>query len=185
MRLPFERTIKAYLKEMRLRRLLNEENWRFSNRRARLLINEYQEWRAFYLPISVKGLTVLDVGAGEGETAKLFLDHGASQVICIEPYEKAFRYLKENAIKNNIIPLFKKFELRDFTDNQFDFLKMDIEGYEEILLEAKVELECPAVIEVHGMQLWDRFSKAGWRIKYRDNFINYGYDCVCYAYWKC
>jgi hypothetical protein len=47
-----------------------------------MLINELDYWHSIYLP--VKG-TVLDIGAGNGETAFFYLNHGAEHVICIEP----------------------------------------------------------------------------------------------------
>jgi len=45
------------------------------------LEGELDMWHKHYLPI---GQTVLDVGAGCGETALFYLKHGAQRVICIE-----------------------------------------------------------------------------------------------------
>jgi len=148
-----------------------------------MILGEIQDWRQHYLPIKVEDLVILDVGAGEGETAKFFLDHGAAKVICIESCHEAFTHLKENAVANRLVPLNKFFEISDLSTQSFDFLKMDIEGYEESLLQT--ELSCPAVVEVHGLQLRDKFQKAGWRIKYPSVSEAKGYGCTCYAYWKC
>jgi hypothetical protein len=60
---------------------------------------------------------------------------------------------------------------------------MDIEGYEEALL--GVKLETPAAIEVHGLQLCDKFEAAGWRIKALNEECEKGYGCTKYAYWQC
>jgi hypothetical protein len=92
-------------------------------------------------------------------------------------------YLKRNAASHPIVPLNKFFEMSDLLTQSFDFLKMDIEGYEESLLQTN--LSCPAVVEVHGLQLKDKFQKTGWRIKYRNPRDAQGYSCLTYAYWKC
>jgi SAM-dependent methyltransferase len=142
-----------------------------------MYINEYDEWLTYYLPIPVKDLVVLDVGAGEGETARFYLEHGARKVICIEPDTPSFKLLEKNAAGKPIMCLNKKFELTDLKMD-FDFMKMDIEGYEETLLSAS--LKQPCVIEVHGLQLRDKFMKAGYNIR---NFPMYSeFGAVSYAY---
>ena len=75
----------------------------------------------FYLPIKPKG-TVLDVGAGCGETAKLYLNHGAGKVIAIEREDEAYKCLCEN-FKNDkrVIPI----------QAEINNIKIDIEGAEE------------------------------------------------------
>ncbi len=62
-------------------------------------------------------------------------------------------------------------------------MQMDIEGYEEALL--GVELSVPAVIEVHGLQLRDKFLKKGYRISYSNFDVERGFACCSYAFWKC
>lgn len=182
-RAPFMRTINEVRAERRFRASLEASNWHFSGFREKMIRQESLDWKRHYLPISVKNLVILDVGAGEGETAKFFLDNGARKVICIEPSKESFMYLKRNAASHPIVPLNKFFEMLDLLTQSFDFLKMDIEGYEESLLETK--LSCPAVVEVHGLQLKDKFQKAGWRIKYRSPQDVKGYNCLTYAYWNC
>ena len=183
LRYPLSRTINEWVTTRRWRASLEESGWHFSVFREGMILRETQDWSQHYLPISVQGKVILDVGAGEGETAKFFLDHGAAKVICIEPCPEAFLFLKENAVPNRLVPLNKFFEISDLSTQSIDFLKMDIEGYEESLLET--ELACPAVIEVHGLQLRDKFQKAGWRIEY-PNFVDAkGYSCNSFAYWKC
>lgn len=52
-----------------------------------MLRAELRAWHRSYLPpTSLVGKTVLDIGAGNGETAQFFLNHGAEHVISIEPY---------------------------------------------------------------------------------------------------
>ncbi|HMK94380.1 MAG TPA: hypothetical protein VK536_03165 [Candidatus Limnocylindrales bacterium] len=183
-RLPFSRTIDDWVASRKNRKALESSGWHFSAFREMLVLKESPDWQLFYLPICVKDLVILDVGAGEGETARFFLENGAKKVICIEPSHEAFKLLKENSVTHHqLVPINKFFELSDLSDYLFDFLKMDIEGYEEILLQTK--LSCPAVVEVHGLQLRDKFKKAGWRIKYRTLVASRGYSCVSYAYWNC
>ena len=148
-----------------------------------MIRSESFDWDKHYLPISVRNLVVLDVGAGEGETARFFLQKGAAKVICIEPSHDSFKYLKRNSVSHPIVPINKFFEMSDLLTQSFDFLKMDIEGYEESLLET--ELIKPAVVEVHGLQLRDKFQKVGWRIEYQRVEDIKGYSCTTYAYWKC
>jgi SAM-dependent methyltransferase len=182
-RYPFSRTINEWITTRKFRAAISASGWHFSKFREDMILREIKDWHQHYLPINVKDLVILDIGAGEGETAKFFLDYGAAEVICIEPCHEAFKHLKENSATNSLVPLNKFFEISDLSAQTFDFLKMDIEGYEESLLET--ELSSPAVIEVHGMQLRDKFQKAGWRIEYPSFQDAKGYSCTCYAYWKC
>ena len=146
MRFPLSRTVKNYL--MRLGYKSN--GWDFSSERRDMFLYEHDEWLKYYLPISMKGLTVLDVGAGEGETARFYLEHGAKKVLCVEPDKNCFMRLKENAVGRPLVCFNKRFSIDDL-NLLFDFMKMDIEGYEEALLD--VPIKKPCVIEVHGLQL--------------------------------
>ena len=86
-----------------------------------LLKNELDVWHKHYLPI-IQGATVLDVGAGCGETAKFFLMHGAGRVIAIENNQRAFTYLSENFRNDDrVIALL----------DDIGGIKIDIEGAEE------------------------------------------------------
>ena len=178
--IPFNKTIKEFIDNKRINKELRIQGWYFSHYRVEMILRETNDWAKHYLPMDLKGKTILDVGAGEGETARFFLQHGAAKVICIEPGKEAFSYLKLNASKNRLTALNKLFELTDLSIPH-DLLKMDIEGYEELLLDVK--LNTPAVLEVHGLQLRDKFRKAGWRID--NEATKKGYACTSYAYWMC
>lgn len=181
MRFPFSRTIKNSVATRNIEANLQASNWVFSKDRISLIIGEMQVWIQSYLALNLAGLTVLDVGAGEGETAKFFLDHGAAKVVCIEPCKKAYRYLARNSsVHPEVLAVNKRFSLSDLC-LPHDFLKCDIEGYEEELLDA--DLSVPAVVEVHGLQLRDKFKRTGWRICNNNNLNDYG--CTSYAYWMC
>src|SRR6266571_462931 len=80
---------------------------------------EPQMWHESYLP--VQG-TVVDMGAGCGETAFFYLHHGAEHVVCIEPSPAALACLRENFGNDprvTILPF------------KIGHLKVDIEGGEE------------------------------------------------------
>jgi SAM-dependent methyltransferase len=151
--------------------------WNFSSERRDMFLYEYEDWLKHYLPISMKGLTVLDVGAGEGETARFYLEHGAKKVLCIEPDKACFIRLRENALGRPLECFHKRFSVDDLY-LPFDFMKMDIEGYEETLLDVLVEKPC--VVEVHGLQLREKFGKAGYTIRNRDvdGYSSYAYKIV-------
>jgi predicted RNA methylase len=168
------------IKERKLNHQLQASGWTFSEEKKSLLLNETIEWVKYYLPLSVSGLTILDVGAGEGETAKFFLENGATNVICIEPHVESFKILKLNAINHNLLAVNKRFELSDLK-TPHDFVKVDIEGYEEVLLDER--LETPAIVEVHGLQLCDRFKAKGYRLRYPYREAGLSHGCVAYAYW--
>lgn len=85
----------------------------------RLLEAELESWHTSYLPVHG---TVLDVGAGCGETARFYLLHGAEQVIAIESYPPAFARLLANFRDDHrVLPLHA----------YVDKVKVDIEGAEE------------------------------------------------------
>ncbi len=182
-RIPFGRTIKSFLRirERKLDRELQYSRWIFSKEKRSLLLTETCQWFEYYLPLDITGLIILDVGAGEGETAKFFLDNGAAKVVCIEPHVGSFRILKLNAMNHDIMAVNKKFELSDLRIPH-DFMKVDIEGYEEVLLDEK--LGTPAVVEVHGLQLCDKFVAKGYRLRYPYREAGLTSGCVGFAYWK-
>lgn len=184
MKIPFSRTFKIFvetnLKKMKLNHDLEKNKFTFSVYRYGMVLNDWDEWTRFYLPINVKDKTVLDVGAGEGETAYFYLKNGAKKVICIEPDPTAFKRLAANADKHpEIIAINEPFNINMVPIFKPDLIKVDIEGYEEILLNHLIKT--PAVIEVHGLQLRDRFASQGWQIKYTDMESSLGYGCCCYA----
>ena len=82
---------------------------------------ELDIWHKNYLPIK-KNATVLDIGAGCGETAQFYLNHGAKRVIAVESDPKAFECLVHNFKDDSrVIPILA----------HIDNIKCDIEGSEE------------------------------------------------------
>lgn len=120
---------------------------------------EWPDWKQWYLPDSgLSGKTILDVGAGCGESAAFFFEHGAFRVIGIEPTAKGIQCLRDNATTNRwnleIIP--RGFRLSDLKMD-FDFLKVDIEGGEIELLTLDRLPSCS--IEVHSVELLQKFKE--------------------------
>ncbi len=113
----------------------------------------YLEWERHYLPpFSLSGKTVLDIGAGCGETALFYLTHGADEVICVETNLKSLSFLEENAKANKwnvrIIPGFFTLDMLNYP---VDFVKMDCEGCEEALL--NIDRLPPIALEVHSASI--------------------------------
>ena len=165
LKIPFSRTIKHVWDYKTQVRQFKKEKWFFSEIRTNLYIWERVAWEKFYAPINLTGKTVLDVGAGEGESAYFFLKHGAKRVVCVEPWDEAYANLELNAkFHKEIVPIFKAFSLDDLKIPDIDFAKIDIEGYEEILV-GQPKPSFAVVVELHGLQLRDRFREAGfWKI---------------------
>jgi len=83
------------------------------------LRNELGVWHEMYLP--VKG-TVVDVGAGCGESALFFLNHGAEKVVCVEGNPECLANLVKNFGGDPRVSI---------VNGWIGGLKVDIEGAEE------------------------------------------------------
>jgi len=114
-----------------------------------LLWREWRSWRNWYLPPwSLKGKTVLDVGAGCGETALFYYHNGAKKVIAIEPQPALVSLLRGNMSRNSWdMQIVEGPFQKSMLEWNFDFMKMDGEGCEALLLEASSLPPC--AIEVH------------------------------------
>lgn len=102
-----------------------------------VLLSEWGKWEKQYLPKDgVKGKTILDVGAGNGETAYFYFVHGAKKVISIEPDPYAFRILEINQKSHDWDWKLRQefFNLFHLLADDFDFMKMDGEGCEAKLI---------------------------------------------------
>ena len=147
---------------------LNPDDWllqhhgdilRLDETHAGYAFREWKMWKEFYLPpFGLEGMTILDVGAGCGETAHFFFEHGAARVVAIEPDRKALRFLRENSRRNKwhirIVP--RPFRIGDLQEKH-DFMKMDGEGCERLLLRLPRDaLLKPSVIEAHNVEVTAR-----------------------------
>ena len=94
---------------------------------------ELELWHRCYLPV---GNVVLDLGAGCGETAQFYLNHGAKRVVAIESNSDAYELLVKNFAHDDRVVCINA---------QIDSVKMDIEGAEKNM-----------VIETHFFPLLKR-----------------------------
>jgi len=122
-----------------------------SRDRAGMMLYEWGTWARYYAPrpFDFRGKTILDVGAGEGETVELYRQRGAARFICVEPDAIRAGKLRANSERNKWdAEIFEEPFSRKFLQMRFDFMKMDCEGCESLLIGTDVAF--PAVLETHG-----------------------------------
>ena len=131
-----------------------------SRDRAGMMLYEWRTWTRYYAPhgFDFAGKTVLDVGAGEGETVELYRLLGAKKFLCVEPDPQRAARLRENSARNGWdAEVFEEpFSLK-LLEREFDFMKMDCEGCESALLGTRVAFPC--VLETHGSSTTEAFLK--------------------------
>jgi SAM-dependent methyltransferase len=138
-----------------------EAKMRLTRYHTVVLINELEMIQDLYCPIDLSGKKVLDVECGCGETALVFWWAGATKITGIEIDKRAIELAKLNA-KNNGMPLEvieEPFKLEHLAIDH-DFLKIDIEGAEALLLNYNGILK-PCAIEGHfglGERIAERFN---------------------------
>ncbi|MDG6996328.1 MAG: methyltransferase domain-containing protein [Nitrososphaerota archaeon] len=125
---------------------------------ADIALDESFNFAKWYTPINLEGSIVLDVGAGNLETAVMFLQKGARKVIAIDSDPGACEISRKNVARLgiNVEVICSEFNL-DHLKIPHSFLKMDIEGGERELLKVE-QLPRPLVVEVHGKELIDQFG---------------------------
>lgn len=115
-------------------------------------------WRRYYLPpFPLEGKTVLDIGAGCGETIYFYLLNGAKKVIANEIDPESVAFIEKNALLNdwNVEIINGAFDIAMLSTYSHDFMKMDIEGGEKCLVHFNGDLK-PCVIEVHDDETKER-----------------------------
>jgi hypothetical protein len=163
------------------------DGWIFSIPYAESYLREYNNWIKYYIPPSgVKLKSVLDIGVGCGETAKLYFDCGARLVEGIEPSSSCQPYLKYNESHHNLHCYNRKFNPKTDVElmNTFDLVKMDIEGYEQELIPYLDKLDVDFILECHTVYLRDVFYDNG----FEDSDSTYenplGWDSRILHRWK-
>jgi hypothetical protein len=135
---------------------------RMSRDRAGMMLYEWKTWKRCYAPagFDFHGKTVLDVGAGEGETVELYRQLGATKFVCVEPDPQRAERLRENSAKNGWgAEVYEEPFALKFLEEGFDFMKMDCEGCERALIGTKVAFPC--VLETHDASTTQEFLKMG------------------------
>lgn len=148
-----------------------KDGFKMSFEFAELMAREYPEWK-YYLPkFDLRNKIVLDIGAGCGETARYYLLNNAKKVICIDNDETCIKYLNYNSIKFGIKVIGEPFRV-EHLEMEYDFCKMDIEGYEVLLIDAldKGILNFnnlkPMIIECHSQYCINKLLSHGFKLIY-------------------
>ena len=136
-----------------------------SRDRAGMMLYEWGTWLKCYAPagFDFRGKTVLDVGAGEGETVELYRQLGAARFLCVEMDHERAERLRANASRNGWdAQVFEEPFSPRLLQLQFDFMKMDCEGCETSLIGAEIGFPC--VLETHEPSTTEAFVKQGFAV---------------------
>ncbi len=128
----------------------------------RYLETELAQWHKWYLPSkSIVGKTVLDLGAGSGETAFFYLSHGAKHVIAVEPPGEALQMLRKNFGGDPRVTI---------VESSVDLIKSDIEGSEQ---DAVFEIHFPVEFrEISGQSDPTAPFASIWRIEMKRKMVD-------------
>ena len=134
-----------------------------------LLSAERHIWIHHYKPPK-QNATILDAGAGCGETAWFFFNEfKAKKVICVEPNKDRFNLLESNAKSNNWnVELINDIIRPEHIERKdIDFMKMDIEGAEKEFINFKLP---PSAIETHTKMITQAYvnNNQGFRISWQN-----------------
>ena len=145
---------------------LEIDGWSFSDVYGLLYLIERKAWSYYLPPDGLEGKTVIDVGGGCGETAKFFLEHGAEKVFVIESNPNCESYLKINSLNHPRLEYrICDFDFLKIYSMKFDYLKLDIEGYEMGILNwVSVLKDRDVVLESHCNYITDLFLERGFSL---------------------
>ena len=117
---------------------------------AIILFKEILAWERWYGEDRLMDKTVMDAGAGCGETLWWFARQGARNFIAIEPDPTCIPYLEENARLNGWqVTIINEILRPEHLKIPHDFVKIDVEGGEKVLLDGSVEKLGRCIIEMH------------------------------------
>jgi hypothetical protein len=151
----------------------NRDRWliRLSKYYWSVIAGEYYgTWPKYYLPPhskDVHNMTVLDLGAGWGETDAFYFDHGAKKIIAVEANKSFADRIRMNASLNDwpIEVIDRPFDISMLSRHEIDLCKFDIElGEKEFLKLDRIPFHL--VGEVHTSSMLGNMLK-----KFPDFFI--------------
>jgi tRNA G37 N-methylase Trm5 len=111
----------------------------------------------------LKGKTVLDAGAGVGETSVFYALHGAKKIYAVEIDKEKAKLISKNAKLNSIDVevIAEPFNINHLA-LPFDFAKIDVEGAETELLKLE-KINFPCLVETHTREIEQKFKLRGFR----------------------
>lgn len=155
--------IHRYLRE---RKRLDKELYpfTFSAEYAGLIASEWEQlWEQYYLPPRSlpNDSLIVDIGAGEGETAVFYSRHGYRRFVLIEP--RVSPHLLHNVsllerLAGCSVTLRTRLQPGALLPAQF--VKMDCEGCEEVI---DYPPDIPGVVEVHSQRAYLKYAQLGFR----------------------
>jgi hypothetical protein len=113
-----------------------------------ILIAELEIWHEWYLPCGIE--CQLDIGAGNGETAQFYLNHGCKHVISIEPDADLLYANFGRDPRVTIIPI------------AIDGIKIDGEGCERNM---SLEIHFPFKLEFARQSMLADIYTSTWKLK--------------------
>lgn len=134
----------------------------------------YEDWVSHYLPIKPRGNRVLDIGAGWGETIFFYSKHGYQVTTAIEINPVNVSCLRSNQVRHDwrVQIIDRRFDIADLHNlaESYDFVKMDIEGWEYDLLD--LQTLPPIILETHSDLTTAEFLKKFPFLKMKDHRNN-------------
>lgn len=106
------------------------------------MMDEWRMWHLYYLPDIPTGKNIVDMGAGSGETAQMYFNHGVGRVIMFESDPDSIEMIRKNFPDLFEVPSSAKAVLIPL---RIDHVKVDIEGAERNM-----------IVETH---YWMRFRR--------------------------
>jgi hypothetical protein len=103
-----------------------------------------------------KDITILDVGAGEGETIAFWFLHGYSKFVAVEIDRQQTRRLQRSVRTNNRLKITFSDTYVQFLD-AVQFAKIDCEGCESEMLTDAKKVQYSFAMERHSRFLEERF----------------------------
>jgi hypothetical protein len=159
--------VAKYIRE-KVRLQVELSPFRFSGQYAGLIATEWSSlWEKYYLPprsIAHDGL-IVDIGAGEGETAIFYMKHGYTnfRLVEVEPASLPFLSFNVEILRRHGCRVDVKYRSAKNEDMvSASFIKMDCEGCEMGLI-ADYPKDVPSVIEVHSNDAASKYAMLGFR----------------------
>lgn len=147
---------------------LEFNGWRFHHDYGIMYLLDKKYWNYYLPPTGIRNKVIVDGGGGCGETAKFFIEHGASKVIVMESNPLCEPYLKYNSkLHPELEYHIGKFDFLKIYTKNYDLLKLDIEGYEIELLPWLNHLESlnkDIILESHCNYITDKFLERGFKL---------------------